>query len=117
MGVDGPSAARWAGDIMKCSDLRRPAFIVGGPTLRSTPSTRAHTKHDARTARRRPQFAGKLKDKEISEGDQVPGINEDVSPVAADPDTVVSAQKGASGTPVSRRLYHTYDLAMDWKKG
>ena len=39
---------------------------------------------DASTARRRPQFAGKLKDKEISEGDQVPGINEDVPPVEDD---------------------------------
>ena len=37
-------AARWAGDIMKYyRATRRPAFIVGVPTLRSTPSTRAHT--------------------------------------------------------------------------
>ena len=37
-------AARWAGDIMKYYRMtRRPAFIVGVPTLRSTPSTRAHT--------------------------------------------------------------------------
>ena len=36
-------AARWAGDIMKYYRMtRRPAFIVGVPTLRSTPSTRAH---------------------------------------------------------------------------
>ena len=71
---------------------------------------------DASTARRRPQFAGKLKDKEISEGDQVPGINEEVPPVAADPDNVVAAQCWRKWHPekvIEAKLDDTYDLAMD----
>ena len=74
---------------------------------------------DASTARRRPQFAGKLKDKEISEGDQVPGINEDVPPVAADPDNVVSAQCWRKWHPekvIEAKLDDTYDLAMDFEE-
>ena len=74
---------------------------------------------DASTARRRPQFAGKLKDKEISEGDQVPGINEEVPPVAADPDNVVAAQCWRKWHPekvIEAKLDDTYDLAMDFEE-
>ena len=52
-------AARWAGDIMKYYRMtRRPAFIVGVPTLRSTPSTRAITAAMRRQAQGQGDFRG-----------------------------------------------------------
>ena len=65
------------------------------------------------------KYYRKLKDKEISEGDQVPGISEEVPPVAADPDNVVSAQCWRKWHPekvIEAKLDDTYDLAMDFEE-
>jgi hypothetical protein len=65
------------------------------------------------------KYYRKLKDKDIKEGDQVPGINEEVPPVAADPDNVVAAQCWRKWHPekvIEAKLDDTYDLAMDFEE-
>ena len=65
------------------------------------------------------KYYRKLKDKDITEGEQVAGINEEVPPVAADPDNVVAAQCWRKWHPekvIEAKLDDTYDLAMDFEE-
>ena len=65
------------------------------------------------------KYYRKLKDKDITEGEQVAGINEEVPPVAADPDNVVAAKCWRKWHPekvIEAKLDDTYDLAMDFEE-